>query len=142
MREIKFRAYDKTNKEMMNDISVVGRHIIFEHKSRGYDLDELQLTYLDILDGKNVYEIMQYAGIKDRSGKEIYEGDVFINKWKVGHTSLHRVYFCEEELAFMSLTNLNGELIKESLAGYAEGYDIRVIGNIYKNPELLEETAC
>ncbi len=133
MREIKYKAYIKSLNLI---VPILYLHLVTEE------------VEVDLTDGQghtSLYrfdevELLQYTGLKDKNGTEIYEGDVFINKWKVGHTSLHRVYFCEKELAFMSLTNLNGDLIKESLAGYAEGHNIRVTGNIYENPELLEVT--
>jgi len=54
MREIKFRVWNKDNKEMTNDIKVGERRLLLFDK--------------DIL--------MQYTGLKDKNGKEIYEGDL------------------------------------------------------------------
>ncbi len=143
MREIKVRGYAVD--EMIGSQWIIGtgvHTIVFTDKY----FEETGKKYEHFVFGEYGWvevhgeSIGQYTGLMDKNGTEIYEGDVFINKWKVGHTSLHRVYFCEKELAFMSLTNLNGDLIKESLAGYAEGHNIRVTGNIYENPELLEVT--
>ena len=146
MREFKLRAFDKTNKEMTYDVSIVGRHIIFEHNSHGYDLDELELTYLDTLDGENEYEIMQCTGLKDKNGKEIYEGDIVTyldgNEW-----STESGYDCEEflnigvinfdtEYARFDVTNKESADYEEIFEG---GGDFEVIGNIYENPELLED---
>lgn len=129
MREIKFRAWHKLNKKFISF-----------YQSGIYMWENGQIY----ADGMNVTDrivLLQYTGLKDKNGKEIYDGSFFRNKWKVGHETLHQVYYCDEELAFMSLTKLDGEFIKESLAGYAIDHDIEVIGNIFDNPELLEESS-
>lgn len=130
MREIKFRAYDTTNKEMMNNVCLVGRHIVFEFKSHGYDLDELDITYLDILDGKNEYEIMQYTESLDKNGVEIYEGDIVEHpigirakiKYIPEHSAFLAHYIEDDNAKYDYLDNVN---------------QCEVIGNIYENPELV-----
>lgn len=113
MREIKFRAWDKEKKIMLypkfGDISNLSWH--------GHD-------------GKsetNRYIFQQYTGLKDRNGEEIYEGDILTPGGSI-------------KLAVKWLTNdaMFGFQKSAFLLGrMSELYE--VIGNIYENPELLEE---
>ena len=80
----------------------------------------------------------QYTGLKDKNGKEIYEGDI----------AFHRDYECfgyvvfsgdESAFAFLVITgsNNNGATTEfEWLYDYAD--ELEIIGDIYENPELLE----
>jgi uncharacterized phage protein (TIGR01671 family) len=84
------------------------------------------------------HEIMQYTGLKDKNGKEIYEGDVVSAHGTLG------VVTWVNELALWDLdVIINGE--HGSMTVYsqqnANGYNIQreVIGNIYENPELLNK---
>jgi hypothetical protein len=102
MREIKFRAWDKFNKLIKESVMPSRR-----------DYPESQ------------YELMQFTGLKDKNGKEIYEGDI-----------------CD----------LDGEKVKISWSNLDSGFclewgyksriglsiHLEVIGNIYENPELLK----
>ena len=65
MREIKFRAWDKNQKRM------------FIIQSLTWDVSG-QLIYFLL---ENVSELMQFTGLKDKNGKEIYEGDIIIADW-------------------------------------------------------------
>ena len=78
---------------------------------------------------------LQYTGVKDRNGREIYEGDIieFLEN-ESGETWTAKIVF--ENLAFKAL-DVEDE-------GYEYDFDdltdIEVIGNIYENPEILKDT--
>ena len=144
MRDIKFRAWHKLIKKMIN-VYVLDQTVYWDNNnikrikntSRGWSDRNTQITFsLDEI------HLMQYTGLKDKNGKEIYEGDILATKslgepetdeWGVvdfGYT------VCEwEALSFMfSKWQPNNE--KDSV--YNWDY-VKVIGNIYKNPELVGE---
>lgn len=106
MREIKFRAWDKENKKIVDVI------------------DFSCMNYPD------KYEVMQYTGLLDKNGKEIYEGDVvnidrnIVNE--VGDESSETIEGVEIKWNYEQLQQLTYDI---------EG--IKVIGNIYENPDLL-----
>jgi len=123
MREIRFRAWDKIDKKMhkvsmLNPTSEYGEKystVYFEEKTNSNDGHR---NYAEI-------ELMQYAGLKDKNGKEIYEGDIV--KGTKGQKGKSEV----------SYKNCIWQPF-----GYLEIYDgkeFEIIGNIYENPELLED---
>lgn len=83
-------------------------------------------------------EIMQYTGLKDRNGKEIYEGDIAEDDLN----SLGLVFYEDGSFKITSTCNGNSitnknvyDLLDTSLI---EDNNISVIGNIYEHPHLLE----
>ena len=77
-------------------------------------------------------KVMQFTGLKDKKGKEIYEGDILLH-------SFHSNYIQE------SLSSKQVVQWHEDCCGFglvlkilAKSKNIEVIGNIYENPELLE----
>ena len=136
MREIKFRAWGGKNMDYF-DLPDLAKH------SEGdwwYDNDP----------------VMQYTGLKDKNGKEIYEGDVVsISKRRVsdgaarmprpgqyGEVKIGVVRYNNDLAAFRVKTDNyhidNG--ISDSMK-FSQSWvqDLEVIGNIYENPELLNE---
>jgi uncharacterized phage protein (TIGR01671 family) len=119
-REIKFRAWNKTKKQMVQSYVHMGKngHIY------------IAFTFPD-----DEYIPLQYTGLKDKNGKEIYEGDILSCKSKNGfeHRSTLRLGWSEDEQygwCWDSGTIVTGvDFINERYG---------VIGNIYENPELLQ----
>jgi uncharacterized phage protein (TIGR01671 family) len=80
---------------------------------------------------------MQYTGLKDKNGKEIYEGDIIQGEMNQENYNLpHRgeVVYSDTWGAFAT-KNLGGTTNLHNL----KLYSFEVIGNIHENPELMEE---
>ena len=125
MREIKFRAWDKEMEEMHNVDRIQ------------FDVDEIDVIIKKNEGSEHFYaipfqeiELMQYTGLKDKKGREIYEGDILKNS----QGYLEKVIFINGSFRVTSITFPNISIYL--LSSY--GGCIEVIGNIYKNPELLE----
>lgn len=125
MREIKFRAWVKEKKAIFEVIL-----IDYVTKKVTYLLERVG-HLLSIRDAKfNDIEFMQYTGLKDKNNKEIYEGDIF-------HIGSKKILYVVEWID----CGLKGRQIK-NISWIGLDYwkdDIEVIGNIYENPELIEE---
>lgn len=88
----------------------------------------------------NRFIIKFETGIKDKNGKEIYEGDIVeedidFNSKMTDGTFRYKVYWNEDELCW-SLDPISSESIHNDL--WELNSSCRVIGNIHENPELLE----
>lgn len=134
MREIKFRAWDDSCNRMFNTvtsiefgnnaafIAVYGQTPFFWRAMHNED----HKTELHQANGDDTF-LMQYTGLKDKNGGEIYEGDVV----RYGGLEYKVEY---DDASF----NLIGELDSHTL-GFVTLQHCEVIGNIYENPELLKE---
>lgn len=123
MREIKFRVYDKGRKQWVHDtdhaISLFGEYVILGEILRRPDDSIVSLDELNDLDA------MQYTGLKDRNGREIYEGDVV--EWSGLRFPITVDVFHGYRFMF------GKDQLNKATAVYGE-----VIGNIYENPELCK----
>lgn len=127
MRKIKFRAWDKERKEMYKPRHEAYKGKLFELMV-GFKGDLLAHTMTGV-DHESMFpsrfELMQFTGLLDRNGKEIYEGDV-VRKIIKGGGRTDPVYEVVYD-SFLCSFNINGK----------SGHEIEIIGNIYENSELL-----
>ena len=132
-REIKYRAWLKEEKKMVivETIDFSEKSIQYLEKNEIIDAYLLRTTFLEDI------ELMQYTGIKDENGKEIYVGDIlkynFPYDGRLKHVS--PVKFIETEASFGIKDRYENEIPLYRIA--ANNY-FEVIGNIYENEELLK----
>jgi len=104
MREIKFRAWHTQD-------------LFMTHNFERWDMIVLNSV---------TYDVMQYTGLKDKNGKEIYEGDVV----KYGHR-IGEIIYCGDRFSISRKNDL------DDLHFFQHDWKVEVIGNIHQNPELL-----
>ena len=153
----KFRAWDNDEKIMHNHINIVVDEngsleaVILKYEFNGYDFCELEVTEQDNLyiyyEDTFPYIIMQSTGLKDKNGVEIFEGDILTTEqypYQVeGEYNYHGVVEWDKESAgYIVVKYVVNPLISGISNGMADRFEevdgFEVIGNIYKNPELLE----
>ena len=140
MRAIKFRAWDNTPQVMYS-----------WEKLLELDTDGALMISDLLKDGWRGQAIpMQYTGLEDKNDKEIYEGDIV--RWQYAfsprtykdiieyHDKVIEIGYERDETRFV------GFILHSCVATYSGDYyssiteqPLEVIGNIYENPELLEE---
>lgn len=129
MREIKFRAWNKTKNEMTYKV-LVGNT---DENDENYTCASIYVPKIGWLNAdKFCIDIMQYTGLKDINGKEIYEGDIIETsdgncfvRYDEATTSYEVVF---EDEAVISLWE----------AAVYGTKKVEVIGNIYENQDLLK----
>lgn len=93
--------------------------------------------YSDYFDTEDMI-LMQYVGLKDKNGKEIYEGDIVKFRFKDDREEFpDLIGYIEYQTTFTAFRIMSNQ--GSFKIDITEIKFIEVIGNIYKNPELLEE---
>ena len=163
MREIKFRVWDKQTKRMHICGEDGHDEIDFEYKTNRAYYYNLQNGCGSLREDSD-YVLMQYTGMYDKNGKEIYEGDIILTQpfrdkpysKKYKEKRLKGIveynvkcgdnfYGCEGKMKYWG-AEWRVEIIDkedfEKFGNYNWGrfFECEVIGNIYNNKELLNET--
>lgn len=134
MREIKIRGYISRQNKFKLPIGMIGAETIKDFK------DSKRTSF----PGEWCWDdcgliLMQFTGLLDKNGVEIYEGDIVTYKRSVGNwtgqtmTTTHKIIFTEEVNAFVM--DYGSSYIKLRKHW---GYEYEVIGNIFENPDLLQ----
>ena len=77
-------------------------------------------------------ELMQSTGLKDKNGKEIFEGDILKNNKYITSVFYENGAYCVKYRRTPNTT------VTMNVISFIEKYKTRIVGNIYENPELLE----
>lgn len=132
MRDIKFRAYirDKNPRvpsEINKIVEVKSLHLGSKKAIIGYSGGNYSIKFDEI-------ELMQYTGLKDKNGREIYEGDIVKIKPERAYVKWNDKY------RYFQLVPIGDYYFDSDVIGQALEYvEAEVIGNIYDNSELLEK---
>jgi len=130
MRDFKFRAWDKMENKMYDN------GIILHPSGAVKCFNSKKQVCKGMNHNEDLFVLMQYTGLKDKKGVEIYEGDVVTYGFKtkdfndlVLHTG--KIFF--DEYMFL----VDGDKVNEEWHSINRIRYVEVIGNIYSNPELL-----
>ena len=118
-REIKFRAWDKEEKVLVNNV----QNDYVSNREWG-------CSFSDLINGSERFILTQFTGLKDKNGKEIYEGDIV------------RVKHRDNEIGVVTWDKHGSWIFNKRDIGTKFKLNItsadEVIGNIYENKELIK----
>ncbi len=148
-REIKFRIWNKRSKRFVQEDTDVDNR-------RGYNLGEYAISPngdiyfyeqhdggMDVLEPDDL-ERSQFTGLEDKNGKEIYEGDIVIYEYTYNEAMESSAYgngeVCDIDMVewYEGRYILNRKGLSSKMYFLFDDYkELKVIGNIFENPELL-----
>ncbi|MFC8151644.1 YopX family protein [Bacillus paralicheniformis] len=121
MREAKFRVWDENAQEMIYEIGITPEGIPYSIPDNAEASDQF-----------NYYPSchkMQYTGLKDETGREIWEGDIREDR----HGDIFSVVYEDDRASFVAKNVNRGRVPLD-----VWGVDSIFLGTVYENPELLE----
>lgn len=156
MREIKFRAWDKERKKMFCPVGLFWNRVT--HGLFDYCKDEnetrIAINICSISEQPTLcpFIIMQYTGLKDKGGKEIFEGDILKikavdNRWNISvvkygiaRREMKSGWTVDIPCFYFDLVGADFKAfpIVKNYKGKHDLTMLEVIGNLYEHPELLE----
>lgn len=143
VRDLKFRAWDKENKDMTYGVDLQfdsnGKLSFLRHNNWQGDGEPEENVNWDGIAPIEEFVLMQYTGLKDKNSKDVYEGDIV----KDFYGKILRIDWADKWARYM--LSYDGQWCQYYLEDYHNNktdylaQSMEVIGNIYENPELLKE---
>lgn len=129
MNNLKFRAYFEQYERMIDNIGIINQNMILVDFTNSGELEPIFIT--------DKIHVMQSTGLKDKNGKEIYEGD---GLKVLGFTDwIGEVRYSQEELSYFFVEYENSLRLKYTTLLSLLDKNFEVIGNIYEDKELLRK---
>lgn len=134
MKEIKFRCFRKLCEKMCSVVKIdfSGKMVVcFEQAPEGSIREFIDLHFDDII-------LMQFTGVKDKKGKEIYEGDIceveYLDSKYRGQVDYKNAgFWIVKHNGYGGVGYFISDIYDDTMKSQGK---IKVIGNIYENPEM------
>lgn len=153
MKELKFRAFHKPSKKMFDVVQIdfINKFVFSYERIRSMS----KYPYFDTVSYlSSECELMQFTGLKDVDGKDIFEGDIivipniypFYHENKLNYVGVVEFIYSQWEYVLKcvnpkkrGISNGINNILND--AGYEENTltHYKILGNIHQNPELLEK---
>jgi len=122
MHDIRFRAWDAVEKKMVRVTS-----LSWEYPS-GLEVNGSNVSLPE--------HLMQFTGLTDRHGKEIWEGDVV--KWECREKTYQNRVYWDEAYAMFQVKNFYDSGQDSPCDAFSEDCKFEVLGNLYEHPKCLD----
>ena len=128
----KFRVWESYYKKMFaNDQIIIWDGNVYVNDANKITVDSMKGWSID-----DKY-LMQSTGLFDKNGKEIFEGDIVEWEHKDTGQLVRGIIKYDTDLGFWGMTDVRFNDLRA--IGYLANQKVTVLGNIYENPELVEE---
>ena len=127
----KFRVWDKLSERFIYPDKGYQGHYILDLNGRFHDLGNGS--------GGDEYVVQQYTGLRDKNGKDIYEGDIIQYNVGSSYDDMSFVVKWSNDSLSWIFQSISGEVLSNCWTPNGNRFNfIEIIGNIYENPELLK----